>query len=46
MAERTTQEKLAEYLIQNAKTEITNQLIREEMDKAKIEYKDTEYLEK
>jgi hypothetical protein len=38
-------EKLAEYLIQNAKTDITNQLIKKEMDQAKIEYQNTTYLE-
>lgn len=38
-------EKLSEYLISNAKSEVADTLIREEMEKAKIEYKDVSYLE-
>lgn len=39
-------EKLAEYLITSAKSEVADKLIKDEMDKAKIEYKDVNYLEK
>lgn len=39
-------EKLAEYLIASAKSEVADKLIRDEMDKAKIEYKDVTCLEK
>jgi hypothetical protein len=39
-------EKLSEYLISSAKSEVADTLIREEMEKAKIEYKDVTYLEK
>lgn len=39
-------ERLAEYLITSAKSEVADKLIKDEMDKAKIEYRDVTYLEK
>lgn len=39
-------EKLAEYLIASAKSEVADKLIKDEMDKARIEYRDVTYLEK
>ena len=39
-------EKLAEYLIKSAKKEITDNLIKEEMDKADIKYENTDCLER
>ena len=39
-------EKLAQYLIQSAKNEITDKIIKEEMDQAVIKYENTEYLDR
>ncbi len=39
-------EKLSEYLVRSAKSEVTDRIIKEEMDKAEIRYQDTAYLGK
>ncbi len=39
-------EKLAQYLVQSARAEETDKIIKEEMDKAVIKYVDSSYLEK